>query len=156
MGANLIMQSGTIISKSTFHKIGEKYIQLSNPDGTWNSDEAPENKFGGLWSIAFPNEGIVFQTEGYDGEGRTNGLMENQLQGFRLNIPIGGYDTSGGQYGSNISGNPVWYAYDAVQPISATPLSGHQYITDGLHGVIKVGTRVAHENRLMRIWKKVG
>jgi len=152
------MTPGTLLTPSSLYKIGEKYIQLARANGTFDVNESPEKKFGAspnTWELLYANEGITFQNEGYNGEGRTNGLMQNQIQGFRLNIPIGGYDYGGGASGYNMGGNGHWFGYNAYQPISATPLGGHQYITTGAHGAIKVGTRTAHRNRLIRVWRRI-
>jgi len=150
-----MIQSGTLISGKSLYPVGERFIQYPEDDGTFDVQFSPESKFGGSWVLIFANEGIIFQTEGYDGEGRINGLMESQIQGFRLNIPVAGYDRGGASSGYHIASQGAWFGYDAYQPISATPVSGHQYITTGAHGAIKVGTRSCHRNRTFRIWERI-
>jgi len=158
------MQSGTIISKSTFHKIGEKYIQLSNPDGTWNSDEAPENKFGGLWSLILANEGTFFKTEGhepaqiYDNNVleayRINGLskaINQRITGsVTNNIHMGAvgagalnqnhYHTAGDNRTSGFRWGTITFD-NATSPSARTT-------TD-------TAGRTEPQNRLMRIWQKM-
>ena len=52
--------------------------------GAFPDSGAPLALFGGTWEKQWNSEGIVFQTEGYDGEGsniRSNGLINGQMQG---------------------------------------------------------------------------
>lgn len=75
------------------------YIQLSEPDGTWNEAEDPEVKFPGTdWVQIFDSEGIFFRTEWAEEPTqyyknnvltpyRTNGLAEDKVQRMTGEFP---------------------------------------------------------------------
>lgn len=63
-----------------YYPIGERYIQLPEPDGTFSSAKSPEVKFGGEWVCVFDSEGVFFRTEGAEGQTRVDGLSESQIQ----------------------------------------------------------------------------
>lgn len=127
--------------------VGSFYSQLPDAESNTASTAFPDSKaptalFGGTWELQFDDEGIVFQTEGYDGAGRTDGLMDDQLQGFKIGIPDGSASNSVGTLlGPAITARSTMYS------------DGNLY-TDGTNGTPRKGTRTCHRNRLVRIWKR--
>ena len=130
------------------YPVGSFYVQY--PDAASNdaaiafpSSKSPAALFGGTWQLVFSTEGIVFQTEGYDGEGRINGLMEDQVERHvhppaRTNFVI---DPILGACGG--TGNGVYTGGDICN------LTGYQTSSS------RSGTRTAHRNRLMRLYKRI-
>lgn len=132
------------------YPVGSFYVQY--PDAASNDDATafpvsarPATMFGGTWVEQFNTEGVVFQTAGYDGAGRTNGLMADQFQGFRMSYNL--LFNNGGTGTSGIYSN---------QPVSVTPagLIIGTPITDGVNGVPRPGSKTSHTNRLAKYWKR--
>lgn len=130
------------------YPVGSFYVQYpdaaSNTDATaFPSAKRPATMFGGTWVEIFNTEGIVFQTAGYDGAGRTAGLMNDQMQGHYTSF----HGSAGG------SGNyPVFVGLGAR---SSSEISGiEEPITDGVNGAPRTGTKTSHSNRLAKYWKR--
>jgi len=143
------------------YPIGSFYVQF--PDAASNdaatafpSAKSPASLFGGTWALQFDSEGIVFQTEGYDGAGRTNGLMEDQMQQITGAL-VGRVPTINLGDAASASGA---FSIGADQSDS---VSRSAAATRGFNGVnfdsanspsARTGTRTSHRNRLMRVYKR--
>lgn len=132
---------------SIVYPVGSYYVQYpaessNDADTAFPSAYSPASLFGGTWELMYSAEGIVFQTEGYDGAGRTDGLMEDQMQGHYHNH----------RYSTNTGGS----AYAACGLSLGGTASGvvQTAITDGTNGTPRTGTRTAHRNRLMRVYRR--
>jgi len=135
---------------SIVYPVGSYYVQYpaasSNDAATaFPSAYSPASLFGGTWTLMYSTEGIVFQTEGYDGAGRTDGLMEDQMQGHYHN-QVYPYNTGGGGATSVIV--PVASGNGVVDQFVLSPK------TDGTNGTPRTGTRTAHRNRLFRVYRR--
>lgn len=149
------------LSLAVSHPIGSYYVQYPNEASStlttaFPSAQSPAALFGGTWTLMYSTEGIVFQTEGYDGAGRTDGLMEDQFQGHRY---VGGtkriHDSADGVYGA-LSG--VGTVDDPLARNSGTYSYDLDYtsgpVIDGPNGEPRTGTRTAHRNRLFRVYRR--
>ena len=133
----------------TVYPVGVQYIQYASvanntatvalPDA-----EGPTALFGGTWVKLWDTEGIDFHTEGYDGAGRTNGLMEDQGQGHKHGM-LTKSNTLAGTNPVPMSGN---------NPTADQTGTTETPTTDGVNGTPRTGTRTSDKNRLMRIWKR--
>jgi len=134
------------------YPVGSFYVQY--PAAASNTDETafptsarPATMFGGTWVEQFGTEGAVFQTAGYDGAGRTNGLMADQFQGHFHQ-----------DYGHNAGGalTAVSGVSNAVSiAIAKTLITGaREAVSDGTNGTPRTGTKTSHTNRLMKLWKR--
>ena len=148
--------------------VGSYYVQYPNEASStlttaFPSTQSPATLFGGAWTLMYSTEGIVFQTEGYDGAGRTDGLMEDQMQGWQLGATA---DSSGAQnYWAFASGRD-WSSSQSIGPASGSASfdmtrSASQgapnmlkAVNDGTNGTPRTGTRTAHRNRLFRVYRR--
>lgn len=145
------------------YPIGERYIQLPEPDGTFSSAKSPEVKFGGEWVCIFDDEGVFFKTEGYEPANfyknnvltsyRTNGLSEDKMQRLYGRI--------------SFKAQPQW-GREGVFASSYTYAERHESGKSGGQMLIFNSTesqyartttdtagRTEPTNRLMRIWERV-
>ena len=134
--------------KLLMHPVGSYYVQYpaessNDADTAFPSAYSPASLFGGTWDLIYSTEGIVFQTEGYDGAGRTNGLMEDQFQGHIHQ------QQSTQDFGSlyRILNSPN--RADGGRPDGTYTLPP---IADGTNGTPRTGTRTSHRNRLKRVY----
>lgn len=131
------------------HPVGSYYVQYpaassNDADIAFPSAYSPASLFGGTWELIYNTEGIVFQTEGYDGAGRTDGLMEDQAQGHKHYTTIEQSNNSGsGHYTTLERAFQYNINYNTSDPIS-----------DGTNGTPRTGTRTSHRNRLMRVYRR--
>ena len=157
------------------YPIGERYIQLPEPDGSFPAAKSPENKFGGEWVCIFDDEGVFFRTEWTDepeeyyNSGslvpyRVDGLSEDKMQrlygnilnhgpgGFNRNFNSSNITQSGAIYMHTFSGDR--YSSGSGDSVarglrfesSLSPYSKTTADTDG---------RTEPKNRLMRIWERI-
>ena len=142
---------------SIIYPVGSYYVQYpaasSNDAATaFPSAYSPASLYGGTWELMYSTEGIVFQTESYDGAGRTSGLMEDQLQGhWHIMTTSNGMIIVDGSAGSYSGFEP---AVVADVKVNRASYSGRGVITDGTNGTPRTGTRTSHRNRLMRVYKR--
>ena len=135
---------------SIIYPIGFKYTQYAeeasnDADIAFPSAYSPASLFGGTWELIYNTEGIVFQTEGYDGAGRANGLMEDQMQGHKHYTTIEQSNNSGSGHYTTLERNFQHNInYNTSNPIS-----------DGTNGTPRTGTRTSHRNRLMRVYRRI-
>ena len=136
---------------NALYPVGSFYVQY--PDAASNTDATafptasrPATLFGGTWVEQFNTEGAVFQTAGYDGAGRTNGLMADQMQGHYHEF----YNVSGGGAVNAIADTSGRLAIT----IPMTLKQVREAITDGTNGTPRTGTKTSHTNRLMKLWKR--
>lgn len=132
--------------------IGSYYVQFpaeaSNTDSVaFPESERPATLFGGTWEEKWTGEGVVFQTsEGTDHYTRTNGLMEDHSHGHHHNLAV--FTAGGG-----------WFATPATTAQYQTLATILGYATtmvnDGTNGDPRFGSRTAHRNRLMKVWKRI-
>ena len=156
------------------YTIGERYIQLPEPDGTFSSAKSPEFKFGGEWACIFDEEGVFFKTEGHeptqyykaDSAGtptltpyrNANGLAEDKIQYITGDLRIWGaaagpsssYGTGQVRFIQN-TGNRYSSGVGGNAPLfTISPIySPYNKSTSNLDG------RTEPTNRLMRIWERV-
>jgi len=156
------------------YTIGERYIQLPEPDGTFSSAKSPEFKFGGEWACIFDEEGVFFKTEGHeptqyykaDSAGtptltpyrNANGLAEDKIQYITGDLRIWGaaagpsssYGTGQVRFIQN-TGNRYRSGVGGNAPLfTISPIySPYNKSTSNLDG------RTEPTNRLMRIWERV-
>ncbi len=130
--------------------VGSYYVQYPNEASStlttaFPDTQAPGTLFGGSWTLMYSTEGIVFQTEGYDGAGRTNGLMEDQFQGHIHQQQS--TQMAGSLYRILNSPNRDGGGYpDGTYTLPPT--------ADGINGTPRTGTRTAHRNRLFRVYRR--
>ena len=152
-----------------FYPAGKgKYIQLSEPDGTFDEDEEPEVKFGGTWVLIFDDEGTFFKTEGHEpaqiydsGEledYRINGLRKDKSQliyGSAMSRSIRG------DVASLADGVFYWTVETGTSSVgtstSGTALRFHflSRLSPNARTTVDYEGRTEPQNRLMRIWKRV-
>lgn len=150
---------------SIVYPVGSYYVQYpaessNDADTAFPSAQSPGTLFGGEWTLMYSTEGIVFQTEGYDGAGRTNGLMEDQFQGWQLGSVADGWGAR--NYYSKINGRDQWHASGAQTNYgvmdNATTAQGVtnmlKAVSDGTNDTPRTGTRTAHRNRLFRVYRR--
>ena len=156
------------------YPVGERYIQLPEPDGTFSSAKSPEVKFGGEWACIFDEEGVFFKTEGHeptqyykaDSDGtptltpyrNDNGLAEDKIQYITGDLRIWGaaagpsssYGTGQVKFIQN-TGNRYSSGVGGNAPLfTISPIySPYNKSTSNLDG------RTEPTNRLMRIWERV-
>ena len=137
--------------KLLMHPVGSYYVQYpaasSNDAATaFPSSETPAVLFGGDWELMYSTEGIVFQTEGYDGAGRTSGLMEDQIQGHIHQ-----------QQSTQATGSLYRILHGPERTDNEAPDGTYTLppISDGTNGTPRTGTRTAHRNRLMRVYRRI-
>lgn len=139
--------------KKLLHPTGSFYTQYpaaasNDPAVAFPDSESPAAMFGGTWQLIFSTEGIVFQTEGYDGLGRVNGLMEDQFQGHVMASRGGDYVIGGSEGGNaNITTGGGAYKTTWGTGSPSNDLLGN--------GPPRYGTRTAHRNRLMRVYRRI-
>ncbi|ADK81600.1 hypothetical protein [Sediminispirochaeta smaragdinae] len=161
-----IYHKGNLDVEQNSHPVGSQYTQYASSASNdlsvaFPTNESPAYLFGGTWEKLWDGEGIDFHTEGYNGSGRTNGLMPDNLQGF---ITLNGV-------GTNTSGsNPKIFVYgyttedvpgkaediNAAANVDTTiqgKTSGPK--SDGTNGTPRIGARTSDRNRLMRIWRRI-
>jgi len=133
--------------------VGSFYVQYpdaaSNVDATaFPTSARPATMFGGTWVEQFNTEGVVFQTAGYDGAGRTNGLMTDQMQGFGITLKAGGVE--------DFTTTPSYLKTSGASTVdkNTTANSISSFITDGTNGPPRTGTKTSHTNRLAKYWKR--
>lgn len=83
--------------RDILYPIGDIYVQYpvaeSNTELTaFPLKYRPTAKFGGTWSELYDDENIFFRTKGTDGQTRTNGLSEDQMQ--RITGSVGQTETA--------------------------------------------------------------
>lgn len=150
---------------SIVYPVGSYYVQYpaasSNDAATaFPSAYSPASLFGGTWELIYNTEGIVFQTEGYNGAGRTSGLMEDQFQGWQLGATA---DASGARnYFSQIGARDYWHVGGSQsgfgitdnKPTAQGVSNMLKAVSDGTNGTPRTGTRTSHRNRLMRVYRR--
>ncbi|ADK81120.1 hypothetical protein [Sediminispirochaeta smaragdinae] len=146
---NIFTYKGVSVFEAS-HPIGSQYTQYASSASNdlsvaFPNSESPAYLFGGTWEKLWDGEGIDFHTEGYNGSGRTNGLMPDNLQ-YHWHAAYQVFATvDGGKY--NVG--------QAISPTSGTQRNVGGPISDGTHGAPRLGERTSDRNRLMRIWRRI-
>jgi len=155
------------IALEKFYPVGSRYIQFPQTDGSWNTAEEPETKFGGTWEIIFKEEGVFFRTEGGTADEeirnagtsdvytpRTNGIQGDAVRnvsgylgwlaegrGYNGTSVSGAfYRTSAGAGGGMDSSGWYWNLYNQY-------FSASRVVPTASENIVK--------NRLIRIWERI-
>ena len=150
---------------SIIYPVGSYYVQYpaassNDADTAFPTAYSPASLFGGTWELMYSTEGIVFQTEGYDGAGRTNGLMEDQFQGWQLGATADNFGAR--NYWGRAANRDTTYLGTALsnESIAGITTTGQgvsnmlKAVSDGTNDTPRTGTRTAHRNRLMRVYRR--
>ena len=137
------------------YPIGSFYVQY--PDASSNVDATafptslrPATLFGGTWVDQYTGEGVVFQTaETSDHYTRTNGLMEDHIQQITGSLELAG---AGIQTSGSGAFETVGIANNNGQ-FGSWGNSSTQINFNSINSV-RSGTRTAHRNRVMKVWKR--
>lgn len=125
------------------YPVGSRYIQFPEPDGTWNSAEAPGNKFGGLWVLKFATEGVFFRTEGgRSAESRGGTGIQGDI--FKSHSHLPGVNP---QFITNTYPGTGEWATPAKTP-------GHINMNGGGVTASTGGTETRSINRIIRIYER--
>lgn len=159
VGALIITMNYDAPIKNLF-PIGSYYTQY--PDASSNDlsvafpiTQEPAMLFGGVWAKIFDTEGVDFHTEGYDGAGRTAGLMNDEMQtitGFAVTGVVGTFTSVGGAFTQTVSNIII----PATQPGTANTTLSFSSANSTAEGGARTGSRTSDRNRLMKVWKRTG
>lgn len=132
--------------KDSRFPVGSWYVQYpsakSNDDATaFPENERPATLFGGTWTEKYADEYVFFRTAGTNGQTRTDGLSEDQIQGHFHNMYYNADDHSVGAISGVQGGRGIYYG-GLVYTLAS----------DGTNGKPRVGSFTEPRNRIAKYW----
>lgn len=158
------------------YPIGERYIQLPEPNGTFSDAKSPEVKFGGEWACIFDTEGAFFKTEGHEPTQYyknnvltpyrdANGLAEDKVQIMSGTLGRSSLNNCGWSRNTDYKGTGVFATPSGTDGTSSVHgLSSGNYLrvhptfnsrlSPNAKTTLNTNGRTEPVNRLMRIWER--